>query len=156
MSAIASELLADCLEVTDSTPSRSLSIDNLSVGLAVVQKFAFGQAELDHFKELAKDRAPIHSDRGVARNAGFDAPIIQGLALATRFSRLIGMYLPGERAILEKVELKYKAPIFAGQQLIYRCTVTRILRPLRVAQLALLIAADGKDCVTGHCQCVLR
>jgi acyl dehydratase len=156
MSAPVSGGVTDCLEVTDSTPSRSMSIDDLRVGMAVIQKFVFGQEQLDHFKELAKDRAPIHGDRAVAKRAGFDAPVVQGLALATRFSRLLGMYLPGERAILEKVELKYKAPVFAGQKLIYRCTVMRILRPLSVSQIALGISADGIDCVTGQCQCLLR
>jgi acyl dehydratase len=146
----------DCLEVTASTPPRSMSIQDLCVGMSVVQRVTFGPAELDQFKALAKDRAPIHSDLGFAREAGFDAPIVQGLALATQFSRLIGMYLPGERAILEKVELKFKAPVFAGQQLIYRCTVSRILRPLNVTQLVLTIAADGSECVTGQCQCLLH
>jgi 3-hydroxybutyryl-CoA dehydratase len=156
MSALASEGVTPCLEVTDSTPARSMSIDDLSVGMAVIQKFVFGEKQLDYFKELAKDRAPIHSDQAVAQRAGFDAPVVQGLALATRFSRLLGMYLPGERAILEKIELKYKAPVFAGQKLIYRCTVMRILRPLSVTQIALGISADGNECVTGQCQCLLR
>ena len=150
------ETSAKHLEVTDSTPSRSLSIDELEVGFSVVQKFVFGAEQLSDFKKLANDRAPIHADKSVAQKAGFDAPIIQGFALAVRFSRLIGMYLPGERAILEKIELKYKAPVFAGQELVYTCSVTRMLRPLQVVEMSLAIATEGKDCVTGRCQCVLR
>jgi len=144
------------MEVTDATPSRAMSIDDLSVGMTVVQRFAFEREQLEHFKQLANDRAPIHGSPAAAGRAGFGAPIIQGLALATRFSRLIGMYLPGERAILERIELKYKHPIFAGQQLVYRCTVDRILRSLAVTRLNLAISADGKECVTGQSQCVLR
>ena len=150
------ETSARYLEVTDSTPSRSLSIDELEVGFSVVQKFVFGAEQLSDFKKLANDRAPIHADKSVAQKAGFDAPIIQGLALAVRFSRLIGMYLPGERAILEKIELKYTVPVFAGQELVYTCSVARMLRPLQVVEMSLAIAAEGKDCVTGRCQCVLR
>lgn len=150
------ETSAKHLEVTDSTPSRSLSIDELEVGFSVVQKFVFGAEQLSDFKKLANDRAPIHADKSVAQKAGFDAPIIQGLALAVRFSRLIGMYLPGERAILEKIELKYTVPVFAGQELVYTCSVARMLRPLQVVEMSLAIAAEGKDCVTGRCQCVLR
>jgi len=115
-----------------------------------------GAEQLSDFKKLANDRAPIHADKSVAQKAGFDAPIIQGLALAVRFSRLIGMYLPGERAILEKIELKYKVPVFAGQELVYTCSVARMLRPLQVVEMSLAIAVEGKDCVTGRCQCVLR
>jgi 3-hydroxybutyryl-CoA dehydratase len=150
------EMLTRCLEVTDSTPSRSLSIDDLAVGLVVQEKFVFDAERLVHFKNLANDRAPIHSDHSFARAGGFDKPIIQGLALSTRFSRLIGMYLPGERAILERIELKYKAAVFAGEHLTYLCTLTRILRPLKVVQLALAISVNGKDRVAGQCQCLVR
>jgi 3-hydroxybutyryl-CoA dehydratase len=155
-SAVNDERLTQCLEVTDSMPSRSLAIDDLAVGLAVQEKFVFDAERLLHFRKLANDRAPIHSDPSFARAGGFDEPIIQGLALSTRFSRLIGMYLPGERAILERIELKYRAPVFAGQQLIYRCELTRILRALKVVQLALAISVNGEDRVTGQCQCLVR
>ena len=78
------------------------------------------------------------------------------MQLSTRFSRLIGMYLPGERAVLEKIELKYRAPVFADSILVYQCEVVRLMRPLNVAQLGLSITVDGREHVSGQCQCVIR
>ena len=149
-------MAAECLEVTDTTPSRCLTIDELTSGQTVIQKFVFRAETIANFAKVANDRAPVHNDPRFAMNAGFERPIIQGLALSTRFSRLIGMYLPGERAILERIDLKYKAPVFAETQLVYHCTVARVLRPLKVVQLLLAIAIDGHDHVTGQCQCLLR
>src|SRR5262245_12999317 len=155
MSGRADDISADWIEVTDATPSRSRSIDDLRVGMTVVQKFAFGLEQLDQFKQLANDRAPIHSNPDVAQRAGFDAPIIQGLALATRFSRLIGMYLPGERAILERIELHYRRPVYADHDLLYSATIQRIFRPMRVVTLALSIAENDILHVDGHARCRL-
>src|SRR5437667_12291897 len=117
------EPAVECLEVTDGTPSRSLTIDELKLGQAVFQKVVFDSEKLSHFAKVASDRAPVHNDPRFARTVGFERPIVQGLALSTRFSRLIGMYLPGERAVLEKIELKYRAPVFADSILVYQCEV---------------------------------
>jgi 3-hydroxybutyryl-CoA dehydratase len=94
------------LEVTDDTPSRRLAMDEITLGHSVTQRVTFSADMMRSFAAVANDRAPLHNDPSFARAAKFDAPIVQGLALSTRFSRLIGMYLPGEGAILEKIELK--------------------------------------------------
>ena len=144
------------LTVTDDTPSRRLRVDEITIGDSVSQHVTFTDEMLRAFGGVANDRAPIHNDPRFARAAKFDAPIVQGLALSTRFSRLIGMYLPGEGAILEKLELKYRQPTYVGQPLIYRCVVSRVLRPAAVVQLSLAITSGSNDHVTGQCQCLVR
>jgi acyl dehydratase len=144
------------LEVTDATPARAITIADIAVGDAVTQRVVFDADKRDAFARLANDRAPVHNDPRFARETGFDAPIIQGLAVAARFSRLIGMYLPGEHAILEKLELKYRRPVYADREVLYSCRVDRILRPQRVVVLALVVSVDGTDHVTGRCQCLVR
>ena len=144
------------LEVTDATPSRTMAIGDIEVGDAVSQRVVFDSEKRDAFARLARDRAPVHNDPRFAHQTGFDEPVIQGLAVATRFSRLIGMYLPGEHAILEKIELKYHRPVYADRELLYNCRVDRILRPRRVVVLALTVSLDGIDHVTGQCQCLIR
>lgn len=146
----------ELFEVDDATPSRALTIRDLRVGLSVVQRVRFGRSMLDHFGKIARDRAPVHHDPRFAQGAGFDRPIVQGLALATRFSRLIGMYLPGEHAILEKIEFVYRRPVFLDQPLVYIATVDRIAPALRIARLTLGITVEGIEHVTGHCQCLVR
>jgi len=141
------------LEVTDETPSRALLVDQISVGDRVVQRVTFDTEKHLAFACLARDSAPVHDDADFARRRGFDAPIIQGLAVVSRFSRLLGMYLPGEHAVLQRTEFKFHRPVYADAQLLYSCEVKRIIRPLRVVLLAVAVAADGTDRVTGQCQC---
>jgi 3-hydroxybutyryl-CoA dehydratase len=143
------------LEVTDDTPSRTLTIDDIAIGDGVVQKVVFGAERHQAFACLARDRARVHGDPTFARQKGFAAPIIQGLAVASGFSRLMGMYLPGEHAVLEKIEFKYHHPVYADRELLYGCKVQRILRPLRVVVLTLSVSFEGVDHVTGQCQCLM-
>jgi enoyl-CoA hydratase len=143
------------MEVTDATPSRALLIDDIVVGDMVTQSVVFDAEAHSAFACLARDSAPIHEDPSFARRSGFDAPIVQGLAVASRFSRLLGMYLPGEHAILQKAEFKFYRPVYAGRQLLYRCKVERIMAPLRIVVLALSVSSDGADLVSGQGQCQL-
>src|SRR5262245_65733931 len=102
------------LEVTDETPPRALLVDQLSVGDKVTQRVTFDAEKHRAFACLARDSAPVHDDVEFARRSGFDAPIIQGLAVVSRFSRLMGMYLPGEHAILQRTEFKIHRPVYAN------------------------------------------
>src|SRR5262249_41022330 len=127
----------------------------LTLGQRVRQHFRFDAEFLETFGRFARDRAPVHIDPEFARDRGFAAPIVQGLALATRFSRLIGMYLPGERAVLETIELHYRRPVYADRDLVYSATLQRVFRPMRVVMLALSIADDDILYVNGYARCRL-
>lgn len=144
------------LEIFDHTPMRSLTIDDVSSGQSIFQRVRFDRDMLNAYGRLANDRAPVHDDPRFAHAAGFDKPIIPGLALSTRFSRLIGMYLPGAHAILESVELKFRRPVYADDEIIYRAVVDRVFRPMRVLHLALSISVEGSNHVTGGCRCLIR
>ena len=142
--------------VDDSTPSRSLSIADLVVADAVEQRFSFDAASRRAFAVMANDRAPVHDDAAFARAHGFQDTIIQGLCVSSRFSRLIGMYLPGERAVLEGIELKFRHPTYEGQPLLFRAEVERILAPLKVVRLSVSATSEGVIHISGRAQCLIR
>jgi 3-hydroxybutyryl-CoA dehydratase len=144
------------LAVDDSAPVRRLTVDDLVVGDAVVQVFTFGRAEREAFAGVANDRAPLHEDKRFAHAYGFRGPILQGLCVATRFSRLVGMYLPGEAAILERIDLKFRHPTYEGVPVTFRAEITRILRSMKVVRLAVSATCEGVVRVSGEAQCLIR
>jgi 3-hydroxybutyryl-CoA dehydratase len=144
------------LSVTDETAGRALTVDEIVVGDAVEQRFVFDRTVRDAFAIVANDRAPVHDDERFAHDKGFGGPIIQGMCVATRFSRLIGMYLPGQHAILEAINLKYRRPTYEKQSLVFRVAVARVLRPMRVVKLDLLARSESGDHLEGEAQCLIR
>lgn len=142
--------------VDDSTPSRLLAIADLTVGDSVSQSVTFVEELREAFHTLANDSAPFHVNAEFARARGYDEPILQGLCVTARFSRLIGMYLPGESAVVESLTFKFRKPVYAGRQVEYRVEVDRILRALRVARLKLTVTSEDQLCISGEAQCLLR
>ena len=144
------------LAVDDRTPGRALLIGDIIAGDAVEQHFSFDAATRAAFSKVADDRAPLHGDDRFAAARGFEGQIIQGLCVSTRFSRLIGMYLPGEHAILEQIALKFRKPTFEGQPLVFRVEVIRLMRSMKVVRLALTATSDAGVHVKGEAQCLIR
>lgn len=142
--------------VGDDTPERALTIGDISIGDAVEQTFAFDAQAREAFRVVANDRAPLHDDDRFARVQGYRGTVIQGLCVSTRFSRLIGMYLPGRHAILERIELKFRRPTHEGEPLVFRAEVARVLQPLRVVRLELSARSAAGVHVAGEAQCLVR
>jgi 3-hydroxybutyryl-CoA dehydratase len=133
-----------------------LRVADLVAGDAVEQHFAFDAAARAAFAMVANDRAPVHEDERFAHAHGFRGTVIQGMCVSSRFSRLIGMYLPGEHAILETLTLKFRHPTYEGQPLVFRAEVARTLPPLKVVKLALSASSEGIAHITGEAQCLIR
>ena len=148
--------LPETLIVDDTTPSRNIKIGHLKVGDRVEQPFSFSAEQLKYFSKVANDQAPVHEDERFAIAMNFNGPIIQGLYLATRFSRLIGMYLPGENAILESVAFKFLNPTYVDQQLLFRVEVSRLLISMKVVRLTLSAFSKTSLHISGEAQCQIK
>lgn len=144
------------LMVDESTPGRLLTIADLAVGDSVSQTITFTAELREAFHTLVNDSAPIHRDAKFARARGYDHPILQGLCVASRFSRLMGMYLPGENAVVESLTFKFRKPVYEGRPVEYRVEVVRIMRALRVVRLKLTVISDDQLCTSAEAQCLLR
>ena len=144
------------LTVDDATLARACSIGDLQIGDVVEQHYAFDAESRRAFAKVANDRAPLHEDERFAHAHKFRGTIIQGLCVSTRFSRLIGMYLPGQHAILEKIALKYRHPTYEDQRLVFRAEVSRLLPKLKVVKLILTASAEDAVHITGEAQCLIR
>ena len=103
------------MRVTDVTPPREIAFSEIEPGQSVEQDLIFTEGDVEAFRRLAKDHARIHADPEFARTQGFDGPIVFGFQIASRFSRLLGMYLPGEHSVIKSVQLDYRKPVLIGE-----------------------------------------
>lgn len=147
---------SSALIVDDLTPCRFLDIKSLQIGDKVSQKVTFTTKLTEGFFVTANDSALIHVSNEFAESVGLEGPIIQGLCVTSRFSRLIGMYLPGEGSVVESLTFKFRKPIYFGSTVDFHVEVIRILAVVRVIKLSLMAEIDGVMYVEGEAQCLLR
>ena len=146
----------DCMLVNDTTVARELSLADIVVGQSVKQVHSFCPNAMMQFQSIANDLAPLHHDDNFAQNMGFSGKIVQGLLVSSRFSRLIGMYLPGTSAVLQSIEFRYKKPVAVGMELDYLVTVERLVPAANALKLSLSVTHNGDVHVNGQCQCLVK
>jgi len=69
------------------------------------------------FANLSGDWNQLHTDETYARRTTYGRPLLHGAFSAGLFSRLAGMYLPGDNCLLHGMRLRFLNPIFPPQAL---------------------------------------
>ncbi len=91
--------------------------DEIEVGERVVFRHTITVHGLQQFAALSGDLNPLHLDAAYAATTPFGRPIVHGMYLAALFSRLVGMYLPGRRALYLSQTLDFVQPVYVGDEL---------------------------------------
>lgn len=68
-------------------------------------------SDLIRFAEISGDWNPMHTDSEYAKNGPYKERILHGAYAAGLFSRLAGMYIPGQACLLRSMRLRFVAPI---------------------------------------------
>ena len=82
--------------------------------------------DLARYVELSGDRAPLHVNREFAKTAGFEGEVVHGAYLMALVSRLVGMELPGARAVLERMDMAFRKPCYVPCEVTLTATVRQI------------------------------
>jgi acyl dehydratase len=99
---------------------------DLKVGdKATVVKIFTDEDVLD-FSNLSLDKNPIHLDQTFAEKSIFGKKIVHGMLVASLFSGLLGMKLPGEGSIYLSQSLSFTAPIYIGEKVTATVEVIKI------------------------------
>jgi len=99
---------------------------DLKVGdKATVVKIFTNEDVLD-FSNLSLDKNPIHLDQAFAEKSIFGKKIVHGMLVASLFSGLLGMKLPGEGSIYLSQSLSFTAPIYIGEKVTATVEVIKI------------------------------
>jgi 3-hydroxybutyryl-CoA dehydratase len=138
--------------VTDDTPAQALAIDAAAF---VRQEVTFAAGDVDMFAALSHDRASLHFDDGYAIARGYPGRIVHGLLIGARFSRLMGMFLPGEDSVIQSLNLQFRRPVSVGTRVTLSVEVEKIVEAVGAVVLKLSATADGVVLVEGRAQCVL-
>jgi 3-hydroxybutyryl-CoA dehydratase len=83
-------------------------------------------ADIRAFAELSGDFNPVHLDDEFARTTRFGRRIAHGMLGASLISTVLGTKLPGQGAIYLSQTLQFLAPVFRGDTVTAKVTITKI------------------------------
>jgi acyl dehydratase len=123
----------------------------LRIGDKAILSKAFTEEEVFRFAELSTDKNPLHLDKDFGRASIFGQRIVHGMLVASLFSGLIGMQLPGEGSIYLGQTLAFKAPVAIGEQVTATVEIIRIREDKPIVTLrTLCVDSGGKILIEGE------
>ena len=75
------------------------------------------ESMVEKFSNLSGDLNPLHMDNQFAESSSFKKRIVHGMLLASFFSQLIGMKLPGKNALYFSQTLNFRSPCYIDDQI---------------------------------------
>jgi len=121
-----------------------LTWDDLAEGMAATVDFVVTSAEMRAFAALSGDYNALHHDASFAREKGFDGIVVYGGLIISKISQLIGMKLPGCNAVWMGLSLRFRKPLYVGQQARLEGTITRLSDATRVVGLRIEVRSEGR------------
>lgn len=145
------------VDMTTRSTARELTFPEIAVGDAFTVEHTFTETDVHLFAELSGDYSPLHVDPAYARTTEFGKCVVHGMLLASLFSRLVGMHLPGKHALYLGQDLAFRNPVLVGEAVKATAKVTAKNEGTRTLLLATEVRnAEGKSVVSGSAKVKLR
>ncbi|MDY6934508.1 MAG: MaoC/PaaZ C-terminal domain-containing protein [Spirochaetota bacterium] len=106
------------------------SIDEL-YGKSIEREFIITEELIDHFAHISGDFSSIHISNKAAKAKGFKGRVAHGILLTSFVSAIIGMDLPGEKSILQSIEMKYLYPCYHNDKITIKLEITEIFKSVK-------------------------
>ena len=102
-------------------------LEDIQLGLKEEFKVLITEQMQNSFREISGDINPMHSSKEFAEEKGFKDILVFGMLTASFFSKLVGVYLPGENCLFQECKnIRFHKPVFVGDELNVIGEVTEI------------------------------
>ena len=138
------------------TEPTEMKLVNLSIGQRAEFTEVISESMMEEFAKMSGDYNPHHMDESYARKTRFKKRICHGMLLASLFSRLIGMHLPGKHSLYFSQSLNFLYPAFIDDKVTVEGEVVKISRSTGIITLKTRITKENNiELVTGEAKVVL-
>ncbi len=100
-----------------------LFLEDMTVGMTAVYAKTVTDADIVMFAGISGDTNPVHLDAHFAGQTVFKGRVAHGMLSASFISAVLGTRLPGPGCIYLSQNLKFRAPVKAGETVTARVTV---------------------------------
>ena len=90
------------------------TFDKIMLGVKTKFTVQISESIINEFAKTSGDNNPLHMDEQYASKTQFGKRVCHGMLLASFFSRLIGMHMPGKNALYFSQTLNFQTPCFIG------------------------------------------
>ena len=102
------------------------TINQIRIGDSAYQTDTITEQNVELFGAITNDLNPAHFDEEYASTTIFQKRISHGMYVGSLFSKVFGMDLPGEGSIYVGQSLRFKRPVYFGDEITAIVTVSDI------------------------------
>ena len=96
--------------------SAEYKFDEIMLGVKTKFTVQINESTINEFARISGDHNPLHMDEQYAAKTQFGKRVCHGMLLASFFSKLVGMYMPGKNALYFSQTLNFQTPCFVGDK----------------------------------------
>lgn len=131
--------------------------NDIEIGQTETFELVITESMLDDFARLSGDYNPLHMNENYANSTIFKRRVCHGMLVASFFSRLVGMYIPGKNALYFSQTLKFIHPCFIDDTLKIEGKVLDKSESTKLITLKTSVFNDmGKCIIDGQAKVLVR
>lgn len=137
--------------------SLEYSFNEIQIGLKHHFEITIDEKSVEDFAKVSGDFNPLHMNEQYANQTKFKKRVCHGMLLASFFSRLVGMYLPGKNALYFSQNLNFVEPCFIGDTIIVKGEISDKSEATKMIKIKTTIKnTEEKTLVEGMAQVLVR
>jgi len=125
-------------------------LEDLSPGMEDSVSKTVTNEDITAFAELSGDINPVHLNEEFAAGTIFKKRIAHGFLTGSLFSTVLGTKLPGPGCVYMSQTMKFKGPVFIGDELVATCTITNVDTEKARVTFDCVCTANGKPVLVGE------
>lgn len=127
-----------------------LALEDLRPGMYASYDAQLPRKAVEAFATLTGDASPLHVDPEYGAASTFNGNVVHGMLLAGHLSTLVGMFLPGRRALLSSIEVNFHRPVPVDATVTFTARIIAVRIGTASIVLGLTAVFDDSPCLSGR------